>query len=61
MRFNFFLSFIFIISFTTFAQERCSTNKHVGILNNKYPKYEQQRKKVNLETKNWIENHYFSN
>ena len=51
MRFNFFLSFIFTISFTTFAQERCSTNEHVEILNNKYPEYEQQRKKVNLETK----------
>ena len=61
MKFNFFLSFIFTISFTTFAQERCSTNEHVEILNKKYPEYEQQRKKVNLETKNWIENYYFSN
>ena len=51
MRFNFFLSFIFIVSFTSFAQERCSTNEHVEILNHKFPQYEQHREKVNFETK----------
>ena len=45
MRFNFLLSFIFIISFQTSAQKRCSTNEHVEILKNKYPEYEHTERK----------------
>ena len=35
--------------------------QYIEILNNKYPQYKELRKKVNSETKNWIQSNYNKN
>ncbi len=47
---------LLFFTFQCMSQQRCSTNKHVEILNIKYPQFLEARKNVNLQTKNWIKN-----
>ena len=44
----------FIICLSSLAQERCSTNEYVEFLFNQLPQYKEQRKKVNIETQNGL-------
>ena len=57
--------FIFLISLSFFyfssAQERCSTDEYLDILYSQFPEYKNEREKVNLETKKWIESNYIQN
>ena len=42
------------ISFTSKSQQRCSTDEYIDVLNNKYPQFKESRKKVNFQTKNYL-------
>ena len=61
MRIYYLFILSFIISFSSISQQRCSTDEYIEILNNKYPQYKELRKKVNSETKNWIQSNYNKN
>ena len=55
---NYLITLILLLSYTSFAQQRCHTNEHVGSLNKKYPQYQKNRNQVNKQTINWIESSY---
>mgnify|MGYP000427418743 CR=1 FL=1 len=55
---NYLVILTLLLSFTSFAQQRCHTNEHVENLNKKYPQYQKNRNQVNKQTINWIESNY---
>jgi len=55
---NYLIILILLLSYTSFAQQRCHTNEHVENLNKKYPQYQKNRNQVNKQTINWIESNY---
>ncbi len=55
---NYLVILTLLLSFTSFAQQRCHTNEHVENLNKKYPEYQKNRNQVNKQTINWIESNY---
>ena len=52
-----FILFLAIFSLLGNAQNRCGTKAYTNALMKKYPEYEEARKKVNTETRNWIANY----